>query len=113
MCGLSDLGYEGRKFSGNSLRRKRRYFLYHGTLLYRFPLELISWTLRMPPRQPEWRAGRDHAEFLTNIPLSRKQLHETLVQAFKAEAAWERVPWDAIINLAQEKYSSPGWNLRY
>ena len=40
-----------RKFSGNSLRAKRRHLLYHGTLLYNFDLSLIETCLSAPPRQ--------------------------------------------------------------
>ena len=40
--GHSDLTLDNLKFSGNSLRMRRRFLLYHGTLLYDFPLDLIS-----------------------------------------------------------------------
>ncbi len=38
-AGISDLVIGNKKCSGNSLRCKRNHFLYHGTLLYDFPLE--------------------------------------------------------------------------
>ncbi len=47
-AGTSDLVLGNKKFSGNSLRCKRNYFLYHGTLLYNFPLTAISKFLKMP-----------------------------------------------------------------
>ena len=47
-AGISDLVLGNKKFSGNSLRCKRNYFLYHGTLLHRFPLETISQFLKLP-----------------------------------------------------------------
>ncbi len=53
--GTSDLTLNDVKFSGNSLRCRRRALLYHGTLLYDFPLELVSQYLKMPPRQPDYR----------------------------------------------------------
>ena len=40
--GTSDLALGTRKFSGNSARCRRDHLLYHGTLLYDFPLELID-----------------------------------------------------------------------
>ncbi len=83
IAGTSDLAWRGRKFSGNSLRVKRNHLLYHGTLLYDFPLELIGRFLRMPPRAPAYRAGREHGEFVTNVPLSPGQLRGTLVAAFE------------------------------
>jgi len=51
-CGTSDLALGALKFSGNSARCRRNYLLYHGTLLYDFPLELIDRCLAMPPRMP-------------------------------------------------------------
>ncbi len=60
-----------RKFSGNSLRVKRTHFLYHGTILYDFDLSLIARCLLSPPRQPEYRSGRDHRAFVTNLSATR------------------------------------------
>ena len=40
--GISDLVVGDLKFSGNSVRCKRQYLLYHGTLLYDFPLGRIG-----------------------------------------------------------------------
>ena len=68
VMGTSDLAVGARKFSGNSMRCKRSHFLYHGTLLYDFPLDLISACLPMPPRQPDYRDGRQHDAFVANIP---------------------------------------------
>ncbi len=68
-AGISDLVLGDRKFSGNSLRCKRDHFLYHGTLLYQFPLEQIGELLKMPARQPNYRQGRPHGEFVMNLPL--------------------------------------------
>ncbi len=84
--GTSDLVWAGRKFSGNSLRICRRHFLYHGTLLYDFPLELITRCLHTPLRQPAYRDGRTHSEFLVNCSLSRAGLTSALA------AAWNAVP---------------------
>jgi len=48
--GISELFLGNRKFSGNSMRVKRAHLLYHGTLLYDFPVERIGRLLAMPPR---------------------------------------------------------------
>ncbi len=80
--GISDLTWNGRKFSGNALRCKREHVLYHGTLLYDFPLSLVSELLRTPPRQPEYRAGRSHRDFIGNIPLTATTLRTAVQAAF-------------------------------
>ena len=72
-AGTSDLAIQieqqpPSKVSGNSLRMGRRSFLYHGTLLYDFDLSLIARCLLSPPRTPDYRAGRDHRQFVANLP---------------------------------------------
>ncbi len=81
--GTSDLVLGTRKFSGNSLRLKRKNLLYHGTILYNFPLEWIDRYLTMPPREPDYRQGRTHEEFVTNIPVGASELREAI------RAVWE------------------------
>ena len=41
-AGISDLAVDGRKVSGSVQRRRRRFFLHHGTLLINFDLSLFS-----------------------------------------------------------------------
>lgn len=111
-AGTSDLALSGRKFSGNSLRCKRDHLLYHGTLLFDFPLDLVEQCLAMPPRQPEYRAGRPHGDFLTNLPLGHAELRRALIAGFGAnepEADW---PAAETARLAAEKYGSREWNYR-
>jgi lipoate-protein ligase A len=88
--GTSDLTLSNRKFSGNSLRCKRDHLLYHGTILYNFNLHLIPELLKRPPREPEYRAGRDHADFVTNLPLEPQTIRQQLIAAFGAHEplAW-------------------------
>jgi lipoate-protein ligase A len=73
-----------RKFSGNSLRVRKNHLLYHGTVLYDFPLEMIERWLGEPVRQPEYRAARDHGAFLTNLPASRAAIEDALIEAWGA-----------------------------
>jgi len=108
--GTSDLAIEGRKFSGNSARCRRQHFLYHGTLLYDFPLELIDRCLKMPPRMPDYRAGRPHDGFVTNLPLTREAIRRTLVAAWDSRDLCADWPADRTARLVAEKYSRPQWN---
>ena len=108
--GTSDLAIAGRKFSGNSLRCKRNHLLYHGTLLYNFDLALIGRLLKMPPRQPSYRAGRLHAEFVINLPASRDALVQALTSAFGAVEPLGDSPREATQRLALKRYSQDLWN---
>ena len=78
--GTSDLALNDRKFSGNAQQRKRTHLLHHGTLLYAFATEPLARYLKPPPRQPAYRAGRSHADFVTNLPTDGVTLREMMKQ---------------------------------
>lgn len=111
-AGTSDLAIAGRKFSGNSMRCRRDVFLYHGTLFYDFPLDHVAELLRTPPRQPAYRAGRDHRAFLTNFPAPRNQLINALRTAWQADDPLQDWPLERVRQLVVEKYASPQWTER-
>ena len=112
ISGISDLslGTEQRKCSGNSLRCKRKSLLYHGTLLYDFPLELIQQCLAIAPRQPEYRQGREHESFVANLPADANSLRQQLIRVWKANQPMEAWPVQRTQQLVQERYRLPQWN---
>ncbi len=80
--GTCDLAWQARKFSGNSLRVARHHLLYHGTLLLAADLDLIADCLAFAPRQPEYRQGRYHRDFIDNVDLDETLLVEALSRQF-------------------------------
>jgi lipoate-protein ligase A len=108
-AGTSDLALSGLKFSGNSQQRKRHFLLHHGTLLYDFDIGQVDRYLRLPARQPDYRRGRDHVAFLTNIPISAAELRRCLRAAWEAWANGISWPADLVRRLTAEKYSQPEW----
>ncbi|MBI3836329.1 MAG: lipoate--protein ligase family protein [Planctomycetia bacterium] len=108
--GTSDLTLGDSKFSGNSMRCKRRNFLYHGTLLYDFPLSLMELCLTMPPRQPAYRNGRAHQAFVINLPASGGVLREALIDAWRAREIDSDWPRQRVQDLVAQRYSRPAWN---
>lgn len=108
--GTCDLVLGDRKFSGNSVRCRRNSFLYHGTLLYDFPLELIERCLAMPPRMPDYRERRAHGGFVANLPVTAEQLRRALAVAWNADQPCDDWPAQNTASLAAEKYNSPAWN---
>lgn len=80
IAGQCDLALHGKKVSGNAQRRTRNAFLHHGTLLYDFDLFRTERLLRLPARQPAYRAARGHGEFLANLPLSAPELKRRLAE---------------------------------
>ncbi|NLF08314.1 MAG: lipoate--protein ligase family protein [Pirellulaceae bacterium] len=109
--GTSDLTNAREKISGNSARCRREHVLYHGTLLYDFPLPLIERCLRMPPRTPDYRQGRSHQRFLANLHIDAAVLRQLLIEAFGARHARDDWPTEQTARLVLEKYGRDGWNL--
>jgi lipoate---protein ligase len=102
-----------KKFSGNSLRAKRTHLLYHGTLLYNFDLALIETCLRPPPRQPDYRAARSHADFVTNLPATRGDLVRALKTAWPATGEIDDWPVVHVAALVEERFNQESWNRNY
>jgi lipoate---protein ligase len=109
--GICDLAIGNRKFSGNAVRCKREQFLYHGTVLYEFDLGLVERLLKMPPRQPDYRGGRKHGEFIMNIAVSAAELRATLRHGFGANEPLSDWPQARTAQLVASRYSQDSWNL--
>jgi lipoate-protein ligase A len=82
----TDLTIRSRKVSGNAQRRGRRAVLHHGTLLFAFDVALAARYLTEPSRQPAYRAGRSHADFMTNLPLPVERIQAAVAHALRALA---------------------------
>jgi len=111
--GTCDLTLAGRKFSGNSLRIARDHLLYHGTILHAADLVSLQRCLRTPPRQPDYRGGRDHGDFVTNVELDPARLTEDLAACFNATAPPRDWPRELTEQLLAERYSDPAWHGRH
>ena len=110
-CGISDLAVDGRKVSGNSLRRKRRWLLYHGTLLCGLPGEMIQRCLDFAPRQPAYRGGRDHRDFVGGLEIGAREMKQALRQVWSANEPLEHWPQHRVRYLVKQRYSCDSWNL--
>jgi lipoate-protein ligase A len=108
--GISDLVVGGRKCSGNSLRIRREHLLYHGTLLVDFDLELIKRCLPMPPREPAYRQGRSHREFLANLGVEPAAVRAALILVFDAREPSADWPRDQVAELVEARYRKREWN---
>lgn len=120
--GICDLTWNGSKISGNALRVKRHWLMYHGTILLTMPLEWIPRYLRIPPRQPEYRAGRTHEQFVTSLrsqveqfPNLTMELSRALARAWDAERLWSEHPLarsveDLARHWMEHRYSDAAWH---
>ena len=112
MQGTSDLTLEGRKFSGNALRCKRNWLVYHGTMLCDFDIELIAQCLGKPIREPDYREQRSHRDFLTQLPLKCADLAKAISQQWNASEELASWPNEMTAKLVSEKYTQDAWNLK-
>jgi len=65
--GVSDLALRGRKLGGSCIWRTRGLLYYSTTLLVDPDWAAIDRYLPHPPREPDYREGRPHREFLTSL----------------------------------------------
>jgi lipoate---protein ligase len=114
VLGSGDLTLGNRKFAGSAQRRLRRHVLVHSSILYNFPLEAISRYTELPRRQPAYRQGRSHAEFLTSLPLPRDQIVEAIRSAWLTEPAPQaEVPEARVQHLVATKFGDRAWIERF
>jgi lipoate-protein ligase A len=109
--GVTDLTTGELKFSGNAQRRKRHALLFHGTFLLHFDLSLMDCFLNLPSRQPDYRHGRPHGRFLTNLEVEASAVKDALRRAWVAQAPLANAP--DCRRLIAEKYGQEDWNLKF
>jgi lipoate-protein ligase A len=107
--GSSDLTLAERKFSGNAQQRKRTHLLHHGTLLFAFDAVPAQRYLKAPPRQPEYRRRRSHADFLTNLPIAAETLEQVMREIWQADEVLAVWPVAMVKKIVDEKYSCSEW----
>jgi lipoate-protein ligase A len=114
--GSGDLTIGPRKVAGSAQRRLRHHFLIHATILYRFPLDRIARYTALPRRQPEYREGRPHEAFVTNLESPRAGLVEAITAAWMPPGLPPlpaRVPQARIGDLVASKFGDPAWTERF
>ncbi|RMG02993.1 MAG: lipoate--protein ligase family protein [Planctomycetota bacterium] len=109
--GINDLTLGDRKFCGNSLRVRRDWVLYHGTLLLTPAAETIEALLRMPPRRPEYRRNRSHGEFVTHLPADPAVVREAIATYWQAETMLASWPKERTGELVARRYARCEWHL--
>jgi lipoate-protein ligase A len=114
--GHGDLTFGDRKFAGSAQRRLRHHFLVHVSVLRAFPIEPVLRYTRPPRRQPAYRAGRGHADFLTDLQVPRDALLSALTAPWTAMAPTDRTSplLDGLVrDLIRDKFGDPTWVERF
>ncbi len=114
--GISDLAVNARKISGNAQRRKRSACLHHGTLLYHVNINDMMRYLHEPRDRPDYRGGREHADFIGVLPATADQLRSVVQKAFAPDTQPLTAPsteeLQTMRHLVHEKYTQDTWTYR-
>jgi lipoate-protein ligase A len=110
--GISDLAIAGMKISGSAQQRKRHYLLHHGTLLYDFDIAAMRRYLRLPSRQPAYRAARAHDSFVSNLRVDPTEVKARIQSEWNADGRVDPLPLDLTAKLLDEKYRRDDWVVR-
>ncbi len=108
-----DLAIGGVKFGGNAQRRRKQFFLFHGTFLLNLDIALMSKALPLPSSQPAYRLGRSHADFVMNLKTPAARIKQALQKLWEVNEPLQEIPFEAIARLAEEKYGRDEWNLKF
>jgi lipoate-protein ligase A len=111
--GHTDLAIGGRKFSGNSQRRRKNFLLFHGTFLLGLDLNVVEKMVRFPSKQPDYRAKRSHGDFLVNLGLPADKVKAALIETWEPTGRLAEVPFEQVDSLVREKYSREEWNFKF
>jgi lipoate---protein ligase len=65
--GISDIAIDGKKILGSAMYRNREKLLYHAVLNVSEPAATFEKYLRHPGKEPDYREGRTHADFVTSL----------------------------------------------
>ncbi|MCD8138689.1 MAG: hypothetical protein LUE17_02735 [Planctomycetaceae bacterium] len=126
-AGICDISVETdngvRKLAGTAQLRRRERALVHGSLLVTADVTTLSRYLRFPSEQPDYRQGRDHADFCTTVaamapdrcgPHFMRYVAGAIVSAALTEGWKAYTPPEALDEAAaahyRGKYGQQAWN---
>ena len=82
-AGISDIVIDNRKVAGTSLFRSRNYLLFQASILVEDQIATVEKYLAHPSKEPDYREGRSHSNFLSCLgefvpELSAQEVHAHL-----------------------------------
>lgn len=67
MMGISDIAISDKKILGSAIYRSKNALLYHAVLNLSEPASTFERYLKHPSKEPDYRQGRSHSEFVTSL----------------------------------------------
>jgi len=87
--GISDITLNGLKVVGSAIYRNKDLVFYHAVINSAGDINLLEKYLKVPTRQPEYRQGRAHKDFVTSFKAEGYELgFADFEQALKTEWLW-------------------------
>ena len=84
--GISDITMGAKKIAGTSLFRSRNYLLYQASIMVDPKPDLMESYLAHPSKEPEYREGKNHTEFVSGLKSRKPELTSgDLADYLKAE----------------------------
>ncbi len=78
--GISDICIGDRKISGSSMYRSKALLFYTASLMVANDVTLLDRYLKHPPKEPDYRQGRPHRDFVTTLAAEHPGLAVATVQ---------------------------------
>lgn len=90
LSGISDIAILEKKILGSAIYRSKDTLLYHAVLNLGEPASTFEKYLKHPSKEPDYRKGRKHTDFVTSLlesgcSLSYKQLENKMNEAFEKQ----------------------------
>lgn len=78
--GISDISIHNKKILGSSMFKRKKKLYYHAVLNVNEDPELISKYIKHPTKEPDYREGRHHSEFITSLKLEGYSIRIELIK---------------------------------
>lgn len=90
-AGTSDIALNGRKIAGTAIYRNRELVFYHAIINLASRADLMERYLKHPPRNPAYRVGRAHGDFVTSLrdagfTVSLDRIEQDIQREFRTRA---------------------------
>ncbi len=86
MAGISDIALNGLKVAGSSIYRNKDIVFFHAIINLNGKTDSMERYLKFPPREPDYRQGRSHKDFVTSFRAEGYEIDpEKLDSALKTE----------------------------
>ena len=88
--GISDISIGQKKILGSAIYKKNNAYFYHAVLNIKEDIALISKYIKHPKKEPDYRKGRSHLEFVTSLWQAGYKLPVPKIMEALKEAVFEK-----------------------